>query len=113
MRARGLDFMLQEFVGGDDQICSFHSYFDRYSEPLAWRSWSSGETSPMAFTASTRYLDATGQPLPAERLRGQAGWAWVNTDFEVGFLWKNLTQGFPVTLPWRILSRRTAHSKFA
>lgn len=67
MRARGLDFMLQEFVGGDDQICSFHAYFDRYSEPLAWRSWSSRETSPMAFTACTRYLDATGQPLPAER----------------------------------------------
>lgn len=31
------------------------------------------------------YLDATGQPLPAERLRGQPGWAWVNTDFEMGF----------------------------
>lgn len=37
MRARRLDFMLQEFVGGgDDQICSFHAYFDRSSEPLAW-----------------------------------------------------------------------------
>ena len=59
------------------------------------------------------YLDATGQPLPAERLRSQPGWAWVNTDFEVGFLWKNLRQGGPVTLPWRILSPRTAHSKFA
>lgn len=34
-------------------------------------------------------------------------------DFEVGFLWKNLTQESSVTLPWRILLQRTAHSKFA
>lgn len=37
LRARGREFILQEFIGGgDDQIFSFHAYFDRSSSPLAW-----------------------------------------------------------------------------
>ncbi len=58
------------------------------------------------------YLEATGEPLLEELVRGRPGYTWLNTEMETGFLLKSLKQGQPVKFPWRVLTPRTTHSKF-
>jgi D-aspartate ligase len=60
------DFVVQEYVpGGDDCIYSFHAYFDRNSEPLAWYVGRKIRTYPKESGAST-YLELVKEPEVAD-----------------------------------------------
>jgi predicted ATP-grasp superfamily ATP-dependent carboligase len=86
MRAHGRDFILQEFISGeDDQIYSFHGYFDRSSEPLAWFVGRKVRTYPLDTGRST-CLELVREPEVAElglsTLRGLGFQGVMKADFK-------------------------------
>jgi predicted ATP-grasp superfamily ATP-dependent carboligase len=77
------------------------------------RSWNYNSLAPASGVdlVHLAYLDATGQPLPEARARPCPGRIWVNSELEMGFLWKSLREGRLHLPPWGLLSPRTAHAR--
>ena len=86
MQAHSRGFLLQEFISGeDDQIYSFHGYFDRSSEPLAWFVGRKVRTYPLDTGRST-CLELVQEPEVAELglsiLRGLGFSGVMKVDFK-------------------------------